>query len=180
MCQETLSNDYKLHNSIPSLSSLSLNPGSLWCKYKLLQVFYFQGTVTSGTTQVLSLHFAYPLKSVITRESRNSEELLFFTVVHCIPVSQVMNQTCLWNFHSGTCGLTCWSMKDSLPLFAVLVPACAASSPRTQAAWLVPSSLGRSWGVECGHRVWSQGINQKANLCQIRGACLTYSSAIGP
>lgn len=29
MCQEMLSNDYKLHNSIPSLSSLSLNRGSL-------------------------------------------------------------------------------------------------------------------------------------------------------
>lgn len=72
MCQEMLSNDYKLHNSIPLLSSLSPNHGSLWCEYKLLQAFCILGTASSGTTQVLSLHFACSLKSVTMRGSGKS------------------------------------------------------------------------------------------------------------
>lgn len=48
-------------------------------------------------------------------------------------------------------------MKDSLSVLGVLVPTCAASSPRTHAVWLVPSSLGCSWGVESGHRSEPEG-----------------------
>lgn len=48
-------------------------------------------------------------------------------------------------------------MKDSLPVLGVLVPTCAASSPRTHAARLVPSSLGCSWGVGSGHRGKPEG-----------------------
>lgn len=42
-------------------------------------------------------------------------------------------------------------------MLGVLVPTCAASSPRTHAARLVPSSLGCSWGVGSGHRGEPEG-----------------------
>lgn len=130
MCQEMLSNDYKLHNSIPSLSSLSLNHGSLWCKYKLLQappsdfyIYIFGGAVvSSGTSQVWNLCFACPLKSVITLVCENSEDLLSMHTICCTPESQGMSQSCLWTFPSWTCGLRCWTMKDSPPVLRVLVP----------------------------------------------------------
>lgn len=83
MCQEMRSNDYKLHNYIPSLSSLSLNHGSLWCKYKLLHVLFFSECILHSS-------LVWPLKSVITKGWGNSEDLLSMRASHCktVPMNE--------------------------------------------------------------------------------------------
>lgn len=98
MCQEMRSNDYKLHNYIPSLSSLSLNHGSLWCKCKLLQVLLFSECI---------LQQVFSLASKISNNKRwgKNEDLLSMRASHCNVESQWMSQSCLWTFPTGTYGL---------------------------------------------------------------------------
>lgn len=136
MCQEMRSNDYKLHNYIPSLSSLSLNHGSLWCKYKLLQVLFFFSEC------ILNRSSVWPLRSIVTKGQGNSEDLFSMHVSHCNMESQLMSQSCLWTFPTGTYWLRCKSMKVSPPAHNAPVTTCTANSPRICVSHLAPSSLG--------------------------------------
>lgn len=140
-------------NAIKRLQVAQLYPIAIFIKPKswepLMWVqtsssILFSGTASSGTTQILSLHFACCLKLVIMRWSRKSA----LRACHPLYPGTSKNFEPFRLAHVGLCaGL--WRTPSQCLVY-LIQPVQQVHQGLTHTAWLVPCILGCSWGLESG------------------------------